>query len=389
MKSSEKKLLAILIILAVGIAFYYFVYSPIITKVTELRNSVSSMQNEMQGLKDKNNKNQIEKEIKDLKESNEKILLKYPAMLSEENAMRLVLDIEKDVEGIQFDEVDFNPVQLLSISSEGEIKAEDKQSTNLNGEQNGVVIDTGNLQVMKNDEKLKGKDISFFQTLELKSTMSYDSLKKMLTYINNYKNKTVVDDVTISSSAQNDMVDVTLSLRMLGISSSTNTGKVEFDGVEKGKTEFFKSSKSNVDGTLIGKIAGVKDDMGDMFIDIHSTSSDAPAQTVGMTKNSGSSIISQDANKVVNIDVTILLENERYVARYFMNGTTKKSYFNKGDALEIDVYSSKRNGSNDKVGVVLNLRNKSDDTVYVNLYDEDEDNPRFKIGVSEGKYKVR
>ncbi len=398
---SKKTILAIVIILILGVIFYYFVYNPMVKNIALLRDGIISFESEIAGLKNKNKREDIEKEIQELEESNELILKKYPATLSEESSMRLALDIEKDIDGVEINNLVFKPVQMFNIVADDNSVKDDETVTTMLGERSKAVatnfgdgtdfeLEANQLQEMKKDGNIKDKDISFFQSLEFKSTMTYDSLKRVLEYINNYKIKTVVDDLSIKSSEKPAMVDVSFKLRMMGISSSTNTNKPKFDAVPKGKDRFFE--KKNSEGDDFGATdekSGIKDAMGDVFIDVHPTSSDAPAQTVGMANDSNDNAIKLDKNKVVNIDITILKEGEQYIARYFMNGITKKGLFDKGNALELDIYSSLRKGKDDKVGVILNLRNKTDDMLYINLYDEDSDNPRFSTGITEGKFKVR
>ncbi len=403
MKSREKTLLLVLGVLLIGTAFYYLVYSPIDSKGNELRRNIASIKSQISEIKTTHDKEIIIKEIEKLKLSNDVILNKYPSLLTEENPMRLFIDMEKEIEDVKFNDITFKPIQILKIADENYVEKANTVADN-NYKNKFSECDFNNKKLDKDiiadkegleSGELKEKDVSFCQSVEFGVIVNYENLKKILDYINSYHIKTVVDDISIRKEDEDGVLGVNMNLRMIGISSSTNTNRPSFDSVPKGRDELFEPSedKSSLSMSMFYDKLNDKntprDERGDLFININPVSSDDTAQKVGMLPEKELDSIRLDENKVVQVDITVLKEDDKYIARYYMNGITKKAFFERGNAIEVDVYSSLRDGDNDKSGVILNLRNDIDEILYINVYDDDKDNPRFDTGITEGKYLVR
>lgn len=388
LNGKNKKILMIIVPLLIIFIFYFAIYKPIVSRGETLKGRIEEMQRKMD-TKDFNYKDKakIEQEIQKLKDENAEILNNYPAVLTQEHSFRFLLDVEKYVQNIRVRDISFSKVTPFGENSE-------EKSGDEAGQENKAKSSEENEKPKKDGEEI------FISSIDFTVKTDYKGLKKLLKYIDDYENKIVVEQISVNKSEKSRKFDANMKVKLISVKYSENQTIPEFDKVPFGKDIFFENVDMELDDetlkelnakkeSLHSKLSGPHDSLGDAFIDINSPNNTASAQSIGLAKSISETIVRSDENAQIVMDLTVEKDGDSYVMKYFVNGVTKSGSIERGEAIEIDIYSSARDGADDLSGVTLNLRNKTDEVVYLNLYNEDMNNPRFKVGETKGEYLVR
>ncbi len=391
----KKRLIVLLVVVVVIVAGYYLGYKPIIGKGVTLKEEISALNAEIASLEpDYLRMAEIEEEIADIEKANDDKLAKYPAMLSEEYAFRLLFDIE-EMSGVEFRDISFGEVEIISSTTPEAAPAVEDGEDGTNSEASPEVV----------EEK------SFAQSVTTRCETDYEGLKEMLKFIYKYKNMTVIENLNVADIATTTDLSVNMQLQMIGVSSSPNNKPPKFDKVELGHEVFFdifaseeldeemadkgkkrreerKNSKDKRGEKT--KKKGERDDLADILIDVHSTAADAEAQMIGMLAvNPSSSVINSDYNNQVSVTVYLETYGENIVATYYMNGEERSETFPMGKVLEMDIYSSERVDGNDLSSIFLNVNNTTPYKFYINIKDDDPEWSRIDFGSMQGDYEIR
>ncbi len=389
----NKNLIILLIVLAILVGGYYGAYRPIVGKGQRLESEINDLNSQIAALEpDYLKMAEIQEEIASIEEVNTKKLAKYPAKLSEEFGFRLLFDIEK-MSGVEFKDVAFGNVEL--ISSGNVAPAPSAEEGSAEGGESTPAPEPEN---------------SYSQSINTRTVTDYEGLKEILKFIYKYPNLTVIENLNVTDISGTTDLAMDMQLQMIGISSSPNDKMPEFDKVERGKDVFFdlvygeeldpekadlgkkfrEERKKNEGKSPSSKKKGPKEGFADIFLDVHAVTADSEAQSLGMvTVNPSSSVIKSDVNGQMSVDIIIENYGEDLVATYYMNGEERSEIFPMGEVLEMAVYSSERTGEEDYSSVIVNIENITTNKLYINLADEDENNPRIIFNNITGDYEIR
>ncbi|MDF1617028.1 hypothetical protein [Petrocella sp. FN5] len=354
MSNRDKRLLGILGIAIIGLILYYAMYRPITIKKQALEEEMVAIEERAATLRVEYEKMPFYLEETEVAQTRiEEIQEVLPAELTQERAFKLLFDIEDTFSDINFGNVTFSNVETLAYSNE-----ENDGTTEMAIRQNVV----SNLD------------------------LSYTDLKAFLRYIGNYEDRTVLTNLSMNLLEEENKITTTLVMNMYGlVGAKREVEPVIFDTVPKGKIQPFDSPNLRITPQTVTN--RVSDGTGDLFIALKPTRADGYAQVIGLTNDPGQrSYVTGDVDGVVQANLRIFIENGNYYATYVMNGITKsRQAFEVGQALELDLYASKRVDANDLVGMNLTIVNQTQLPLYINKIEEDPTNPRLNIVSTEGE----
>ncbi|VDN49374.1 conserved protein of unknown function [Petrocella atlantisensis] len=353
MSNRDKRLLGILGIAIIGLILYYAVYRPITIKKQALEDELVTIEERVATLRVEYEKMPAYLEETEAAQTRiDEIQEVLPAELTQERAFKLLFDIEDAFSDINFGSVTFSNVETLAYSNE------------------------------LNDATT---EMAIRQNVVSNLDLSYTDLKAFLRYIGNYEDRTVLTNLSMNLLEEENKITTTLVMNMYGlVGQDREVEPVIFNTVPKGKAQPFDSPNLRVTPQTVTN--RVTDGTGDLFITLKPTRADGYAQIIGLTNDPGQrSYVTGDVDGVVQANLRIFIENDKYYATYEMNGSTmSRQTFEVGQALELDLYASNRVDANDQVGMNLTIVNQTELPLYINRIEEDPTKPRLNIVSTEG-----
>lgn len=228
----------------------------------------------------------------------------------------------------------------------------------------------------------------FKTTMNLSYEVSYEGLKDMINYINNYKYKCTIDSLSMSYNNDSDVVSGTMVLTQYAITGEDREFKNVVSEVPMiGTGNIFSSSVfepgANID---VANGDNIISDY-DFYMSLHSATADVNAFTMGMKDDiTGESLIECNDNKSQKVGIKIVGEAGNYRVwytvddkKYPVTDFARGGEFTPGDLLSLLIISSPRAGEDDLSGVNFTIANFSDMTLSVKIINEDVDNPRVVV----------
>lgn len=374
MSNRDRKLISIILVVAIFVLGYYFLYKPITTKNKMAEEEIQTYNTELIELRGHYNKMDSYKE--EIEKANKKIMLiqeSLPGGLSQEQAFKLIFDIEKEFKEIEFSNIGFSPITTVGYSDEG-----DKAPTSTgDGDKNETEVQVGPAPVFR----------SITQSVTTDVNLSYADLKRFLQFIYDYEDRTVLSNLNMTLNEEDGAIGVALTLNMYGLEGEgREIEPIEFKEIPVGKPVPF-NSPNVVWSSDKQNPSRPSDSAEDLFISLKPLQADGYAQVIGLSGDPRqvSYINTEEADQVRAL-LRIYTENGKYYANYDINGAYKeKQEFEVGTALELALFSSDRLNETDNASMYLTIINQTDLPLYINKIEEDKENPRLFINVSEGQ----
>lgn len=359
MSNREKQLIGLAVLLLVILLGYTFLYRPMMATRETLESEIDALNQQLTVLREEYAKMpEYEAGIISAENTIKEVTAKYPADLTQESAFKLIFDIEDAIEATEFTSVTFTPPEVLSYSSEDS--------------SDGAV--------------------SLVQRVSTSQELTYEEVKDLLRYIYGYDDRTVLDGLTLSVSDNSGLINITLGMNMYAIVDGERPFTLpEFETVPTGREVLFSTKKAEQVAVERERREQVKDEFSDLFIALKPTASDIESQVIGFTlDNIQKSYIKLNVNGVLEGKLRVYQQDNQYYASYEIDGVRREAQrFDKGTALEMDVFAAKRLDDFDKVGLNLEVINETSSTFYINIKEEDYDSPRLKIEVTGGNVQIR
>lgn len=354
MNEREKKLIALVVFMFLLLIIYYALYRPIMKQQDEVETQISSLKTELSEInKEYQQMAFYEDETQKAYDLIEKMQHEYPAGLSQESAFELLFSLEDEFEDLTFTDVGFSEVETLMYSDE------------------------------KNDENTIK---SVRQTMSTNIELTYNDFKSFLRYIGAYKDRSVVTNLNMILNEEENMIGIDMIINQYALIGGGREYTVPtFDDVPVGKDQPFDSP--NLQMLQEQGEARVYDAQADLYLAIKPTQADGNAQVMGLfLDDNQSSYVTADQNSEVTASLRIFYESEQAYATYSFGGQTKsKQAFELGNALEMALFASKRVNESDDSSMRLTISNETGITLYINVEEEDPEDPRLRIIVTEGE----
>lgn len=222
---------------------------------------------------------------------------------------------------------------------------------------------------------------------------SYEEFKTMLAYILDYETRYTVDMVSCSYDAEEDVVSGTFMVSQYAVTGGGREyTEPEINTVPTGTENLFLSSTYNLGEDDGEGSAGNIINNYDLALTLSSQASDLSAVVLGRR---GIVSSQRSVNENGTADVVIVVEGSDglYTLSYAVDGEIYPSAeegvsFNPGQSFDLIVYSSPRADENDRAGARVSIINNSDMTLNIRVLNDDENDPRFRLGDYTGSVNV-
>ncbi len=226
---------------------------------------------------------------------------------------------------------------------------------------------------------------------------SYESIKDVVSYVDNYADRMTINSINIEYDAENDLYSGSVEMFCYSIEGEDRPERtVDLDDVETGVNNIFNSGAS-VSSTVESTMSKYDDTEGsaietqyDFYTMLNPASSDVSAKMVGQNgAGKDASILSNGDNSVSTITYDFYEQDGKTYCKYTLDN--EKSYeaeVTSAEDVKLLIKSSARKDGDDKVGVRVTINNTSSLPVYVKVSGDDSASPRVTVAGKSGSVKV-
>jgi hypothetical protein len=226
----------------------------------------------------------------------------------------------------------------------------------------------------------------------------YDSVKDVVSYVNNYQDRMTVDSIDITYDSANEVYSGSISLTCYAITSTDRPErKLELDDVETGVSNIFTSGGSSVGSSDSGESlnkydendgASIESDY-DFYAMLNAASSDVSAKVVGQNgTGKEASIISNSDDSVSTLTYDFYEKDGKNYCKYTLDTASYEAEVTSAEDIKVLIQSSAKKSSDDNAGVRVTIRNTTSLPVYVKVSGDDSTSPRVDIASKSGTVKV-
>lgn len=396
----DKKILIIFGILCFLVLSYYVFYSPYTKKITTLKKEVSTLQNNLNSLKIKqNNKAKTNEEIKTVSYQLQNYRSMLPAQLVQELIIKRLAEMESN-SGISLGNYSFAQVTALAAQPASNTtqanSSSNAQSTQVNSNANGQKAAVLN-------------DGSGIQT-EVKCSISgtYKQFKALVDEVINSPQVIRISNISLKNNSD-DKVTGTISFTFYGLyDSKAKASDWEFkkssgkDNIFSAFPGYSQSTNTKVQtGSVTNESTNTKivtqKKAYSLIMTVSPESADLPSVILGKSGDkAGLSYVYADSNKVEDVELELADKDGKLYCRYKTQlYSYPKNYSNditditaEDGVIAMQVVSSPRKNEGDISGVNLKVKNSTSLPLVVKIENDDSKSPRVKITTIEGKVSI-
>lgn len=412
----EKGMLIFLGLLLISVAVYFFIVEPIHAEHDIAKSEYDLVESQYKVLKNKvKGDNEIDEIIGDYRDRIDYLDSKLPHQLYLE---KIINDTYTHFESydITIDTVTFN---LAEPKMEEETKVDDGSLAVENLRPALSISEI--LDSYESEENLvgtvevNGEELTYdfdnigYMHVNMSFKSNYNVFKDALIELENNEETVIPSNINISKSKQDESLDeidnnevyIGLTVTIPFYYDNEVLEDIHFDYEfdapvdfeEHGPFEYGELESSNISSTGGSSTATSTSVVGDFNINLRNVVSDLAAQT--MTYASiASSTLDLDSNRDERYILDIVESNDKISFKFkndiasYPSGSNYESLLVDGDNIIIKVNSTGRFDSKDNAGMTLILNNKSSKKVLIYVYNDDPNNPRFKVIVNSGQFDV-
>lgn len=370
----DKKILMVVLAFALLAAAYFFGYQKFMDQADKYDKERTKLAAKHTDLMQKSaNKDKYIADAKAYQDKTNSILASYDNGLSQDGSLMFVNTME-NANKTWIKSMSMTPVS--TVYTFGNVR-----STNPND--SGAVYTTD----------MKGVSSTYTMSYEA----SYDDWKKLLTYINGYYSKHVINSVSMTYNSLEDRVSGTIVVTAYAITGSNRNYKHPKIDLPTSTVNIFNSAVFNPgDFDVAGNNGDYILSDYDYYITLNSATTSAASVVIGKKDDvTGKTVLSSSTNEKVNATVKFSGSNGKYKVSYKIGDATYPATdfnageeFVPGNGLELLIMSSSRVSDTDKSGINLTLINETDMKLNVKLCNEDEKNPRLSIASKTGSIEI-
>lgn len=227
---------------------------------------------------------------------------------------------------------------------------------------------------------------------------SYDAIKDVVAYVDNYSDRMVVDSIDIAYDAESDLYTGEMNLMCYAIESEDRPErKIDLNEVEIGVDNVFQGGSgagASGNDTSLNKYdenegAAITSNY-DFYAMVNPAGSDVSAKLVGQNgTGKEASVISNSDNSVSTISFDFYEKDGKTYCKYTLdNSTSYEAEVTSAEDIKLLLQSSARKDENDKVGIRVTINNTSNLPVYVKVSGDDTESARVAIANKTGSVKV-
>lgn len=228
-------------------------------------------------------------------------------------------------------------------------------------------------------------------------TGSYESLKDVIDYVNNFESRMTINSINIAYAADSDTYSGNLDLKCYAITGPDRPEtSMELNEIETGVDNIFRGeggSSSSSDQSLNKYDEGdgkAIENSYDFYAMLNAATSDVSAKVVGQNgAGKEASVISNSDNDVSTLSFEFYEQNGKNYCKYTLNSSVSyEAEVTSAEDIKVLLQSSARKNDDDKVGLRVTIKNSTTLPVYVKVSNEDAVSPRVDIVSKSGSVKV-
>ncbi len=397
MSNREKNMLLALACMIILVGYFQFLYIPQKNKITKLKKELSNKEQQYNEVLIKiSPKNKV---YSDYEVINSKVSITtkrfFPKIIQEK--IILMLDQVIRNSGIKVSSIGFSDQGLSKISA----------GTSSGNNQNSLEEITDsylkNDKSKKNDKKkrvnIANKEITEKMTINLSINGTYSRVKAFIKEIELINKSIILNNISLNQS-KGDILSGMLTLDIYALPQmhiNDDEDYLSWNYIDDyGKANPFDMSNFTLDASMTGRTI---DEIGrndyDFNIALSPVTSDLPSVFIGKNEDNDKSYIYEDNKSYINVSFELFKENEKYYYRYKTKYQSYPEEYNKGveftpngESIVLQIDSSQRVGKEDRNGINLNLINKTDKRLVVNVDRDDNYKPRAKIVTIRGDIDI-
>ncbi len=374
MSDSNKKILLVLLGIALLVLSIVFVVRPKKESIDSLNAEIATLQARYDDLCAKElQKDQLIAETAEFNKHFDEEITKYAKDLDQENTVMFLKDVEEQIDFANL-AITMPEVTNYYLLGQGAVEANE-------------VLEA---------EDLEDSYVVTADTYSISFSGTYEGVKEYLDYILNYKYRMACESINIAyaEDAEAPIAECTgtVVVNAYAVESNDRKHDVPSVDVEEGKENIFA-----VEGTALPASAGSSSHdsgNGDDIVANHNVvmflndaANDAASGIIiASDESKEDTYVTSSENKVETVDISITSEEGKNYITYKLGSKSYKSEVTSAD-VTVYVKSSSRTGDDDKNGVDVKLTNDTDLSVYFKVVGDDSSNPRFKLSQKSGNVK--
>lgn len=420
----EQMLIGVLLLVLLGYAFYNFIYTKQIQKISVLKASRDTYSQKWEQAKVKiASKDKIKEQYKTL---SAKILLGtdklFPTIQQEEIIVildKMIKDSNLHSELLGFSEISSEGASV-DTSKAAIIEDKTKNTTN---EIDKLVRDfNGNTIKDANSEKINADNSKVIDTYKMQVTFnfkgSYDELTSFIEQVEDYNKKIIINNIKLTGTDGSN-VSGTILLDFYGVPKLNDIDEFNWHyKIPSGSGNPFVGSSISLNGSdeiiinneesnqqnnevidtndIITKTAENEITKSDFLMTAKPITDNMHTATIVKAKDeSKQSYIYSDNEKIEQVEFYFTGVGKKYyykyktsLAKYPAEFSNPIEFVPNGDKIILDIVSQKRGLVSDLSGVNIKITNDMDKSVVVNILDDDKNKPRVKIMKEKGSISV-
>lgn len=379
----DKKLLLILLALAVFCIPYFMVIKPMQEDNLVLRQQVVEAKERNRYLISLGGQeNYYKQEAQKLAAEKEEILARFPEELPQEATILFLADLEKRIP-ISLMQVVYGQETAASVTSTEPVSESTEQMSVSEKEAAKTDAEIAEIEAAMTG----GTDTQITTQTALTENMTGKCIASEYTYSVDYKNwkeflYTILQE-------QNRMVITSLDAVFIEsgkVEGSFRMNQYAIEGTGRGPVQIVEPELSNGTTNIFRSAAGKgseAEEEADFFLMLNPPEAEVAAKIFGQAGDTEeSTYLTSSSNDKQVIEIIFRGESGSYTAACTIGETTYEEEgiaFEKYGQIQLEILSTPRLGEDDKAGAVIHITNETDTTLGVRVIDDDTNDPRADI----------
>lgn len=251
LSDSDKRLLIIFLAILMVVVSYFFFFTKSMSKASDIEDGNTKDKAQVQQMEQMEAAlPQVRENMKNLKQKQADIIAKYPSDIKTEKVIWILQDIE-DHNDYHISDITFtmsNPLQITpDVSDTTDASADESSSDTTEETTNTETTDDSSTDTATNNVPAV---TGYYASIGVKYDATYEGLKDMLAYVNEYSDRITITDFSSSVDSETGRLTGEMTFSMYVI---TNTGKdyvePKFDMMLKGVQNIFGNNAGTASGT--------------------------------------------------------------------------------------------------------------------------------------------
>ncbi len=227
---------------------------------------------------------------------------------------------------------------------------------------------------------------------------SYESLKDVIDYVNNFENRMTINSIDITYAADTETYSGNLDLKCYAITGPDRPEtSMDLNEVETGTDNIFHGQGGDASGSATEGMNKYDENDGaaiesnyDFYAMLSPATSDVSAKVVGQNgSGKEASVISNSDNNVSTLSYEFYEKDGKNYCKYTLaNSLSYEAEVTSAEDIKLLIQSSARKNDEDDVGLRVTIKNTTSLPVYVKVSGEDSVSPRVDIVSKSGSVKV-